>query len=703
MSLKIKRILTITLCSVLLACVAFGATAFIINKLKPVYAEGTENTITQREVVEWTTGSNTTLEFVDNGDGTGYTQGGLSNLVSTTTSAYTNILKKAIKIEKIEAYKGSYSGISVQTNYTTYPTGLTSDGYRWQTTPRVVFFKDCFIIANSWGRSDTHNPQKTVYNYKLNADTSNGNPYVDATGKVNIAPDNYVIYFGLENVYEDANAEDKVVKGFNIYAKLTSLDGSNVYVDYTFYVDTTTYMNVDCSGVYKNVCIATSQNLSSSASKDFRELADSKIYYIDELENDEDISFYWDKAKKDATDANEGLAPSNDILIDGCQTFAKGDYFYSPDFDNRITLKFKAEADADNTYWSTGRGEVRFSFGQRYSNPEFVLDYKNNTVELEFNNSTLANKTASKSFTLDVTKEYKVSMVIRDIRTADESLAYRLLVLDVAEFGNETNCVSLSLLAGDTREYGANINTTHFRIDDGTQAAGAGTGFTCKVSAIEPWYNLTVVDGDSTETTKIKSGEDAVTLTDGADENKIFVGWLYSGNENVIYKAGKAPLNGDETYTALYLDKFEMLDVTSMSLVNVKLKYKAEISASDWTLIDKHLDFGFDVVDGVTPLTVNEGVALEGDGADRILNVIFAVAEENYQTEYRARAFFTVTYANAEDSGVETIYADGQCRNSAAAIADYALKNPELFGAYNGVWGDKYVAEFNRIMGVVAE
>ena len=150
MSLKIKRILTITLCSVVLACVAFGVTAFIINKHKPVYAEGTESTITQREVVEWTTGSSTTLEFVDNGDGTGYTQGGLSNLVSTTTSAYTNILKKAIRFEKIEAYKGSYAGISVQTNYTTYPTGLTSDNYRWQTTPRIVFFKEFNCHWNTW-------------------------------------------------------------------------------------------------------------------------------------------------------------------------------------------------------------------------------------------------------------------------------------------------------------------------------------------------------------------------------------------------------------------------------------------------------------------------------------------------------------------------------------------------------------------------
>lgn len=709
MSSKIKCILLPVLSIFLVFCIALSANLISNNGTHSAYAIDTETqteTEPVKEVYEWTADT-TGLEFIEDGSGNGAGKlvSPLKGIISTDKSAYDVIIKKAITINGLDSVGGANTGIGFITYFENNP--YTSDGNRWQNTPRLRLYSDCFYVSNAFGRGNSGIGQvDTQYKYNKSPDydrTDGYHPYNKWVSGAQGLPDgDYYVYFGIENNFVDATAEVKVVESFDIYVKLTNIEGTETFIDYTFNQVPLTAMTMDLSEDEGNMFyISSNHNLSASATPKFREF--SQYAKVDALEHDEDISYYWNKTAKDASDANKGLEPSNDIKVVKDLELTVDSYFYTPDFDNRFSFKFVAD---DSEGYFTNYGKVKFVFGQRWTGTVFYLDYKADKIGIYTNKPSEVEK--STAFVLDIEKAYKVSLVIRDIRDNEGELIYRLPTIDVAEIGNETNCVSLCMISNDLVVYDPTVSTggssfveTHFKVQDKDDYYYTDDryGFRCTLSAIEPWYDLTVVDGETTKTDKIKGGNEVVTLTKGADEGKTFIGWLTSANENEIYTIGKAPLNENTTYTALYLDTFAVINEADIKLGNVQLRYRATIKASDWETVNKFVTFGFNVVSGITPLSVNDGVELIGDGEEKTLNIVFAVDEVNYQTEYVAKATFTVTYAN--EDGVVTVETKTWCKNSASHIAKYALDNPEEVGATNG-WSQAYIDEFNRIIGEVA-
>lgn len=698
MSLKIKRILTYVLCFLLAACVALGVSAIIINASKPVLAEGTETT---KDVVEWLPSNPDDLCFIETENNEGFIASSANGVITSTLNPYANIIKKTISFDSTNTTSGGYAGNSLIVKFGATP---VTGSYKWQNAPRIALFSNCFQVCNAWGLTDI-GQVKTTYYYQENADTTNGNPYTTTTNRATVSANvPYTFLFGIENNYVDDNAEIKVVESYDIYFKLTTLDGTITYVDYTFNLVATTNLTTDLSNDEGTVlCLSSQHNFSTSAQKRLREV--NSMAKIDTLEHDEDISYYWDYSAKATADKEDGKQASNDIVVDGNLTLVAGNYFYTPDFDNRFSFKFKAD-DSEGYFTSdkSNYGQVRFQFGQRWSSTYFYLDYKNDKIGI-FSHKP-EEKTTSTSFVLDIEKEYKISLVIRDVRDINGVLVYRYPVMDIAEIGNEsTNFATISLLSNDLVEYNPADTSkleTHFRVDDYQDYYNGNIhGFNCTISAIEPWYEVTTVDGNNTKTDKIKGGDEVVTLTDGADSNKVFLGWITSANETDIYKAGTAPLTADTTYTALYLDTFEVLNYTDMRLVNVQLRFKAAIVAQDWDLVNKYVNWGFDVTDtaaaqvaSVQNVVGEDLDFVDGSTTDKTMRITIDLDESQYLTVYTANAFVEITYANSEDGGSETLYADGTCKNSAANVASWAKDNP----AEGTTWSDKFIAEFDRII-----
>lgn len=679
MSLKIKRILTYVLCFLLAACVAFGITAIIINASKPVLAEGTETTEStkiapDKEILEW---ENKSTYYYEE-DGVAYVGNTDNNFLRSGSefNPYNNIIKKTIVINDFAT-----NGISIV---------YAPDAYNSYFHPGVIIKTTSVMFRSAW---DSNSRATKTVTYNNSAKLSTDVPYT--------------FYFSMSNNLNETDST--LVDSYDIYFKLTSFDGATVYTEYLCEGLKATIKEgatVADKSTSKYAEVAITSSVASKGNitgTNVCEYPRKMAVVLDEYENNEDISYFWNNSAKATADKEDGKQVSNDIIVDGNLTLIAGSYFYTPDFDNRFSFKFKAD---DSESYFTNNGEVRFQFGQRWSSTYFYLNYKSDKIGIYTHKTTLATNTTSTSFVLDIEKEYKISLVIRDVRDLNGVLVYRYPVMDIAEIGNEsTNFATIGLLSNDLVEYNPADSSkleTHFRVDDYQDYYNGNIhGFNCTISAIEPWYEVTTVDGNNTKTEKIKGGDEVVTLTDGADSNKVFLGWITSANETDIYKAGTAPLTADTTYTALYLDTFEVLNYTDMRLVNVQLRFKAAIVAQDWDLVNKYVNWGFDVTDtaaaqvaSVQNVVGEDLDFVDGSTTDKTMRITIDLDESQYLTVYTANAFVEITYANSEDGGSETLYADGTCKNSAANVASWAKDNP----AEGTTWSDKFIAEFDRII-----
>ena len=564
MSLTTKKILLSIVSFALALSVAFAVVSFVQNGSKPAFAE------TGKTVVEWTAGTPNGKDFVDNGDGTVTVTdayAAVQQIKGDAYNAYKNIVKKTIVITNLvkQGVSGNH-GVSIGI-YNGSNSAYGANKYAW-TNPRVNIFDSCIQINNGWGDGSSQSYSDNVFAYSYNDE-----PY---TLQNNVP---YTIYFGIENV--DVEGELYV----EIYAKLTDVTGQITYVEQTHTLKAMNTLPKDFKD-QMNVRVRTGARSYTESTdpyyvKEFK-VSTAKTYTLDALEHDEDISYYWlsnyvtdNKVGKEATAAS-------------CTTLTKDKQFYTPDFDNRWTFKLVV----DNTYGffttetyknaagtkTYNAGALRIGLGQRYSDIGFKFDYYRDKITLSCANSTLGSK--SFNFELDPTKEYKVSIVVRDVRDDQGTLVYRMPVVDVVEIGNETHKITASMLINflivygdkdETTKPGSEILPKHMRLcngEDFNSLAGSSlceTGDGCGFSlvSLEPWKYVTI----GNQTDKINTAN--ITLPEITDSSKVFVGYLCSA-DNQIYQPGKVNfasyLGKNITFTAIYNNKVIIKDIAGNEL-----------------------------------------------------------------------------------------------------------------------------------------
>ena len=558
MSLTTKKILLSIVSFALALSVAFAVVSFVQNGSKPAFAE------TGKTVVEWTAGTPNGKDFVDNGDGTVTvtdSYAAVQQIKGDAYNAYNNIVKKTIVITNLvkQGVSGNH-GVSIGI-YNGSNSAYGANKYAW-TNPRVNIFDSCIQINNGWGSGSSQSYSDNVFAYSYN-----GEPY---TLQNNVP---YTIYFGIENM--DVEGELYV----EIYAKLTDVTGQITYVEQTHTLKAMNTLPEDFKD-QMNVRVRTGARSYTESTDPYcvKEYGTStaKTYTLDALEHDEDISYYWlsnyvtdNKVSKQAT-------------AEYCTTLTKDTQFYTPDFDNRWTFKLVV----DNTYGffttetynnaagtkTYNAGALRIGLGQRYSDIGFKFDYYRDKITLSCAESTLGSK--SFDFELDPTKEYKVSIVVRDVRDDQGTLVYRMPVVDVVEIGNETHKITASLLIDFLVTYGdkdGDYLPKHMRLCNGedlNSLAGSSlceTGDGCGFSlvSLEPWKYVTI----GNETHKINTAD--ITLPEITDSSKVFVGYLCSA-DNQIYQPGKVNfasyLGKNITFTAIYNNKVVIKDIAGNEL-----------------------------------------------------------------------------------------------------------------------------------------
>ena len=588
MKLSTKKIWLSIIAFIFIISATFTMVSYVTQNNSMAFALDLEKT-----TVEWNGSKGVGLDYIDNNDGTisvfsKYAP--IGNVFAHNLNPYKNIIKKNILFTTLdESYDSGNSGVTISAQFN-FPSGhpLANETHKSYIGPRIHLLKNTFIVANA----DTDDPIRTEYYYKTDATSGNVN-YESSDNNYSLEQGvPYVFYFSVDNV-KDGDA----VIAYNIYLKITSLDQENIYVDNVFQeVWTTESMTFDVSDV-AYLAIHTGEDVNSTIEK-FQEYPSSssfKTYYTDELENDEDISYFWDsygilndKIEKKTTEKYATVQKD-------------GDPFYTPDFDNRFTFKvsvdnyYKYFTSEKFTAYESGKetlhdaGAIYLGLGQRYSDYGFKLDYYRDKVTLSCALSTLGS--ASADYDFDCQKDYKVSLVIRDVRDSEGSLIYRLQIMDVVEIGNEANKITISLLSDYLVDYNvvdSEIFPKHFRMANGNGHYGIvksnlcdsseGCGFS--ISAIEPWKDVTIIDGENQTTNKLNTAKLNLPVGSGAGE---FGGYICSADKQ-FYPAGQlvdisSCKDKSITFTAKYTQTIKIKDLNNNEILTCK-------SAGYYTLPD---------------------------------------------------------------------------------------------------------------------
>ena len=468
-----------------------------------------------KEVVEWTAGAPTNQNVVYNGNGTisvSNVYDAVQQIKGDAYNPYKNIVKKTIVITNLVSPGGGRHGVSIGI-YNSSNSAYGANKYAWS-NPRVNIFDSCIQINNGWGdgSSQANTNNRFAYSYNGSAYTLQNN-------------EPYTIYFGIENV--DIQGELHV----EIYAKVTDVTGQITYVEQTHTLKALNNVPKDFEDTM-NVRVRTGARSWTESTDPYcvkeYDASASETYAMDALEHDEDISYFWDWDKKIKNDLELGQRNINDIVIQGPTTLTKDSYLYSPDFDNRMTFKLKV--DNSKEYFTSERisyinasgeeknftsGALKIGFGQRYHDVEFVIDFYRDTIKVNTCESTLTGSSKAVSYDLDVNKEYKVSLVVRDVRDANGVLKYRLPIMDIAEIGNETHSAQVMALSNDLVEYGngsGDILPKHLRFTDKNDHNSCSCGCFFTISSIERanWdrsYFLTVEGGQKTALAELVFGD----------------------------------------------------------------------------------------------------------------------------------------------------------------------------------------------------
>ena len=713
MSLRTKKILLSVVSFALTLCVAFAVTSYLTNGLKPAYAETVAPNLEVKNVTNASASS--AKEYRINGDGTisifNATSGsGVPQIRTDQSNPYKNIIRYDIVItQELQNQDAIYAGIHV---------GLYAAGYSTNDTvanqnPRVHIFKDCIQFNNGWGNGSTQSSSDNIFYPQIS-----GTDYTnDAEGRYYIEANKpYSVYFSTENQTIDGNLYVKM------YFKLASGEEANdadktVYFEYSYAVkalSNTPNEIVDGSNTRTSVRSGYRSYTHANDPKILLSYAAGSVdtYYLDKLEHDEDISYYWDNSK---IEGNKIGRVAEDT---GVTTYTKDDAFFTPDFDNRFTFKLKL----DNKYGyfnnsntingangSVKGGAIRIALGQTYSSYQFRFDFASDKIRLNVDKNGAMFSGYDEAtyrtydFDLDKDKEYKVSIVVRDVRDENKVLKYRLSVMDVAEIGNESHCITVTMLSDFLVTYGdsdGDYLPKHFRLLN-ANADGKEIGATdlCPTSegcgydliSLNPWKGVSIKDGKSW--TNINGYE--VQLPD-KDSNKIFVGYRCDADNN-LYAPGNADFSKYEgtivNVTALYIDKLpEVINKTDMSFVDVKLRFKLEVSDDAFEALENYAVIDFVVKKG-DEVVQCEKDSVAGDGTTIMTLTTGVLDASDYDTVLVASATITIEYANCD---AQTIQLPGTCSNSASHIASYALENPAEFGVE--AWNEGYIAEFERIL-----
>ena len=467
MSLTTKRIFLAIVSAMLALCVAFAVVTFVANGSNPAYAQGNEKT-----VVEWV-GKPSSNEMVNNGDGTitaNEVYSAQKIVDGKNFNPVKNIVKKSLVITTMQDYSGGNTGINFGTFWNSW-TSPTTDETRLG--PRVHLFGDCIRVGNGWG----FNSASTKSYYLKNNPYAEGVNYGNTTDRYKLQEGvPYTVYFGITNKFDGTT-----LTGWDIYLKITSIDGTATYIDYTFENITATSKVKDkvTQDMAENdmfVYLGSGATRSISSSMRFSEYgsSSSKTLYLDELEKDADISEYW---------LINGIS-NNRIgkkVEENAKNYTGNNAFCTPDFDNRFT--FKLSVNDEYGYFSSEKltrtsdnksfnaGSLRITLGQRYKDYTFIFNFYTNKITLNqgalsVNGGKSAIPSVAVDYDLDPAKEYKVSIAVRDVRDAEGNLVYRLQTLDVAEIGNEENKIHVERFSDMLVPYPEGVDTEGNKIVD---------------------------------------------------------------------------------------------------------------------------------------------------------------------------------------------------------------------------------------------
>ena len=686
MSLTTKKILVSIVSFALALCVSFAVISFFNNGSTPAYA--TESIAPDKDIVECEA-NYYNANWVDNGDGTitvtKYNEA--ANLLDFKQyNPYTNIIKKDLIAQTgtLQHYENDKPGICVSARWDAATKASSSPA------PRVHIFDDGILIGSSYVKYSSGGV-KTSYN----------------SGMTLIEEVPFTIYFSVTN-----NKEGDTVVSHDIYFKMVRISDGAVYIEVNKTAPAA-YSGVDKSEIsWLTINGDSTQywNRGDSSNKKVKEYAvyEPETYRFADLKNDEDISYFFNETS---------ITKTVDKSAKGYQSAD----VYAPDFNNRMTFKFK---NGDGSYGA------RIGFGERYSDIYFKLSFSTNYIQVGFQNSAIGggsiknnysyNRTSAQvTYQFDNAKEYKVSIAIRDLLDAEDNVVFRMPILEVAEIGNESNCASVSLLGDFIIKYSNALQSVYDRnlgeyvekefqanlirfTTVGDETSSSACGYT--ISSYEQWKGIRLEKEEYNEQTqemetvlikKVNISENAV-LPKTYSEGKIFVG--YTDSEGKLYAAGvETDLTAytEDVFNAVFIDEtaVQVLNVTDIKLGQVQLRFKLEIAT---TLVEQFEDMGAYIEFVVTNKSTEQIVQGEQDGkmGDKkcVAWIVIDVAESDYATIFEANANIIVECEN----GDAVINVPGSCTSSAAHCANYVKNNPTEFG--REAWNEAYKAEFDRII-----
>lgn len=509
--------------------------------------------------------------------------------------------------------------------------------------------------------------------------TSEGARVDIASGKTLDMGKTYDLEIAFDNVYDET--ETTKVIGYNYYFKMWS--GEDVLWNFTR--TTKTKANKDLAADTNATAYMTFGRM-FTCEYSLLPNPDEKI----ELESEKDISYYWAADPWYADDYNPDNIPveytdTTKALIFGSNHGSFQQYYPIADENNAMTFRFKA-----TKIPTTGKFIFANNNDSTYNQWTACvqLDYTNDKIGAFFGCWGTAKEVA---FTLDVDKEYDIRQTIYYQRKSDASIdGYALIHLAITDVATGTSASVYQSSAGYAYE-AKRCNQMHVFYNRSNSGSGAWTktdssvGFV--ISAANPIWNATVVDGASTKTRTDKLTLPAANGVAG----KTFIG--YVTDDGKIYNAGtEVALTKTTTFTATYVD-FHTVEAAAVRVTKgangdeTGLRFKGNVNVSEWTALtqidaDIELCMIIEREDGKQlkqTVTADDCYDVAGQ-TNKEFAVVISLPDDDdtyYSTVYAAKAAIAITYEG--DSQVTYVTTSETSVNSVQNIASVILNNAETY------------------------
>ena len=648
--MRTKRKFLITILSGL-ACLA-TAFAFVCapKTSKTVSAEATD--FATRGHYTYTSAT-TTPKYVEQDDSVYNAVSNGLGIVNVSANPWEKTIKATVFISKIGEYGLQFFG------------GSSS----FYSIPGICVQANKVEVYNRWVDGSGYTAGRILYGTETNQ-TIVENRY-------------YEVEYGFAN--DMANG---AISGYTIYFKMTDASGT-VVVDYTKSVAP----NIKVEGSVETVqdhSTATESAIGcfDGAQGNLFNLLVSKStddYKVDALEQDEDISYYWNRANNAPITITEKYrtTPQEDSSYEWLGTDNPSERFLAPGFNKRVTFRFQGDASYELGKYCILMGNVNGLWNGFMC--AFKFDFVNHTLAIA--NNTVADNAQVATWAGDLTKAYDVSISVRKVTTKAGTDYGAMLKMDVTEVGtsNTTTLVDIVWLHGDMFEKQMDRRFMVFTGVVSEDVEQHDPTLKCTISAVNPCWNATVTDGTNSTTTKTSS----VTLpTPAGVEGKTFIGWACG---NTFYKAGETvTLTANSTFTATYA-QFGTIAGAAVRVEKGKngnetgIRFKGYVNAEDWaalTAIDANVEVCMVVErnDGKQvkiTIKTDDLYDVEGESYKEFAIVISITADDSayYSTVYAAKTFVGVTYAGDEKATYVTT--DEISKNSVQNIASVILENKD--------------------------